>query len=276
MLGICAAHYSIQNLVGDNMKSLFAEKVCVVTGGARNIGFATVQAFLQEGARVAIVDRNKTGIDEAISKLGPTAERAMGVVCEIAEEPSVRASMNAVVDRWGRLDVLVNNAGVCTLNLALDLTIEEWDIVLGVNLRGAWLCVKHAAPHMRDGGAIVNVASQAAQRAQKFTAHYSASKMGLIGLTRALAIELAPKIRVNAISPGTIYTSMIQHEIDWRVARGADKDADSVLKGWLDRIPMGRFQPPEAIARGILFLASEESSETTGETLNVSGGAVMV
>jgi len=176
----------------------------------------------------------------------------------------------------GGLDVIVNNAGICTLNLALELPLEDWDRVLAVNLRGPWLCAKHGVPLMRNGGAIVNIASQAAQRAQKFTAHYSASKMGVIGLTRALAIELAPAIRVNAISPGTIQTDMIQNEVDWRISKGFDDDADAVMRGWMDRIPMGRFQKAEHIARAILFLASDEASETTGETLNVSGGAVMV
>jgi NAD(P)-dependent dehydrogenase (short-subunit alcohol dehydrogenase family) len=195
---------------------------------------------------------------------------------DVSDEGSVRSLMEQVGKAFGRLDVIVNNAGICTLNLALNLSVEEWDRVLAVNLRGPWLCVKHGVPLMREGGAIVNIASQAAQRAQKFTAHYSASKMGVIGLTRALAVELAPAIRVNAISPGTIQTDMIQSEIDWRIRHGFDEDAAAVMRSWMERIPMGRFQKAEHIARAILFLASDEASETTGETLNVSGGAVMV
>jgi len=183
----------------------------------------------------------------------------------------------AMVGRtFSGLDVIVNNAAICTLNLAVDLSVEDWDRVLGVNLRGPWLCAKHGVPLMTRGGAIVNVASQAAQRAQRFTVHYSASKMGLIGLTRALAVELAPRIRVNAVSPGTIHTDMIQHEIDWRVSHGFDADGAEVMKDWLNRIPMGRFQRSQDIADAILFLSSDYSSQTTGETLNVSGGAVMV
>ena len=247
------------------MSQRFSNKTCIVTGGARNIGLATVQAFLAEGANVAILDRSQGGIDEAIVSMdAATRERTMSVPCDIASEAGVAAAMAGIHERFGGIDVLVNNAGVCTLNPALDLTVEEWDLVLNVNLRGAWLCAKHAVPRMRDGGAIVNIASQAAQRAQKFTAHYSASKMGVIGLTRALAIELGPRIRINAISPRTIATDMIQQVIDWRLARGVDDDPAMVLKGWLDRIPMGRFQQADDIARGILFLSSPDAGEITG------------
>ena len=145
-----------------------------------------------------------------------------------------------------------------------------------MNLKGLWLCTKHFLRLVgKDSGAIVNVASQAAKRAQKFTAHYSASKMGVIGFTRAVAVEVAPNIRVNAVSPGTIDTPMIQQEIDWRIARGENADAEAVRRQWLDRIPLGRFQAPEDIAKVILFLASDEASEITGNTINVSGGAVM-
>ncbi len=253
----------------------FNEKVALVTGGARNIGLATVKAFADSGAKVVLVDREESAA-RAAADLAATLNQVQAFAADISDEDSVRSMMEWVKKEFGRLDVIVNNAGICTLNLALNLTVEEWDRVLAVNLRGPWLCVKHGVPLMHDGGAIVNIASQAAQRAQKFTAHYSASKMGIIGLTRALAVELAPAIRVNAISPGTIHNDLIQSEIDWRISHGFDEDPAAVMRGWLDRIPMGRFQKAKHIARAILFLASDEASETTGETLNVSGGAVMV
>ena len=254
----------------------FGNKVALVTGGARNIGLATAKAFAESNARVALVDRDAASAAAAARSLGMPDARVKAYAADVSDEASVKELMHGVAQDFGGLDIIVNNAGICTLNLALDLSVEEWDRVLAVNLRGPWLCVKHGAPLMQTGGAVVNIASQAAQRAQKFTAHYSASKMGVIGLTRALAVELAPKIRVNAVSPGTIQTDMIRNEIDWRISRGFDQDGDAVLKGWLDRVPMGRFQHAEHIAKAILFLASDESSETTGETLNVSGGAVMV
>ena len=144
-----------------------------------------------------------------------------------------------------------------------------------VNLRGMFLMTKHAIPIFNDKGSILNISSQAARRAQRFTSHYNASKMGVIGFTRAVALELAPKIRVNAISPGTIGTEIIDNEINWRIDRGYEKTREEVENDWLHRIPMGRYQMPEDIAKAIVGFCSNTFSETTGETLNVSGGAVM-
>lgn len=250
-------------------------RIALVTGAARGIGRATARALRAEGARVAYLDLALETARAAVEEDAGAGGEGLAVAADVSEEASVRGAVAAVVGAWGRIDVLVNNAGICTLDLAVDLSVEDWDRVLGVNLRGAWLCAKHVRPHMGPGGAIVNVASQAARRAQRFTAHYSASKMGLIGLTRALALEFAPDVRVNAVSPGTIDTDMIQAEIDWRVVRGHDPDGEAVLRDWLARIPLGRFQTPEEIAGAIVFLASPAARMVTGDTLNVSGGAVM-
>jgi NAD(P)-dependent dehydrogenase (short-subunit alcohol dehydrogenase family) len=253
----------------------FADRVVIVTGAAQGIGAATAAEFYREGAFVALIDKNEK-VAELATTLDPAGKRLFPVLGDIRHEEQVAKAVRAVSDRFGRLDVLVNNAGVCTLNLCVDLAEAEWDLVLGVNLKGMWLCTKHFLRLIGNGsGAIVNVASQAAKRAQKFTAHYSASKMGVIGFTRAVAVEAAPNIRVNAVSPGTIDTPMIQQEINWRVARGENADSEAVRRHWLDRIPLGRFQKPADIAKVILFLASDEASEITGDTINVSGGAVM-
>lgn len=256
------------------MAGRFEGRAALVTGAARNIGLACAAALHAAGARVVLADLRGEAAAEAAASLGG-GDRLLPLQADVADEASVEALMARVRDEWGALHHLVNNAGICTLNLARDLSVAEWDAVLGVNLRGPWLCVKHALPLMADGS-VVNVASQAAQRAQRFTAHYSASKMGVIGLTRALAVELAPRVRVNAVSPGTIDNDLIQAEVDWRVSRGHDPDGDAVREDWMRRVPMGRFQRPEAVAQAVLWLLSDEASDTTGETLNVSGGAVMV
>ena len=180
-----------------------------------------------------------------------------------------------VKSNFNGVDHLINNAGVATLNLCKDLSVEDWDLVMRVNLRGMFLMTKHAIPIFNDNGSILNISSQAARRAQRFTSHYNASKMGVIGFTRAVALELAPKVRVNAISPGTIGTEIIDNEINWRIKNGWEKTRKEVEDDWLRRIPLGRYQMPTDIARAIVGFCSKTFSETTGETLNVSGGAVM-
>ena len=247
----------------------------VVTGAERGIGRATARLLRRRGYRVAYLDLDQVKADRAAREDAEHGGEGIGLAADVSDEASVRAAMDEVGEAWGGLDALVCNAGICTLDLAVDLSVEDWDRVLGVNLRGPWLCAKHARPLMGPGSAIVNVSSQAARRAQRFTAHYSASKMGLIGLTRALALEFAPDVRVNAVSPGTIDTDMIQHEVSWRVGRGHDADGDAIVRDWLDRIPLGRFQQPGQIASVIAFLASADAGVITGDTLNASGGAVM-
>ncbi|MEQ8966941.1 MAG: SDR family oxidoreductase [Azospirillaceae bacterium] len=255
----------------------FEGKAVAVTGGARNIGRAIGEAFAREGAAVALLDRDGAAAEATATEIaGATGATVVGIACDVSREDAVAGAIGAVLDRLGRLDVAVNNAGICTLALATELEEADWDRVLAVNLKGAWLVAKHGAPAMTRGGAIVNLASQAAQRAQKFTAHYSASKMGIIGLTRALSVELAPDIRVNAVSPGTVVNDLIDQEVAWRIARGENRDREDVMKQWMDRIPLGRFQEAADIARGVVFLASDDAREITGETLNISGGAVMV
>lgn len=255
--------------------SRFEDRVVIVTGAAQGIGAATATAFYHEGAAVVLIDKSEDVVGSTKS-LDHEGERSMPLVCDIRSEAAVQRAFGIAHEQFGKIDLLVNNAGVCTLNLCVDLSETEWDLVLDVNLKGLWLCTKHFLRLLGDHeGAIVNVASQAAKRAQKFTAHYSASKMGVIGFTRAVAVEVAPRVRVNAVSPGTIDTSMIEQEIDWRIARGEQSDPEAVRSQWLDRIPMARFQTPADVAKVILFLASDEASEITGNAINVSGGAVM-
>lgn len=251
----------------------FKDKNIIITGGAGGIGSATCKFFLDLSANVFLIDINKKNINKTIKKINHKKIRSFNF--DITLEKDVKKFYKKMTQDNLKIDHLINNAGVATLNLCKDLSVEEWDLVMNVNLKGMFLMTKHAIPLLKKGSSIVNISSQAARRAQKFTSHYSASKMGVIGFTRALALELAPKIRVNAISPGTIGTEMINSEINWRIKKGWNKTKKEVEKDWLDRIPLGKYQMPEQIAKAIVSLCSEQFSETTGETINVSGGAVM-
>jgi len=251
----------------------FKNNNIVVTGGAGGIGSATCKMFLNLSANVYLIDKNQKSINKVLKKINHPKLKYFNF--DITIEKDVKNFYKEIANKNFKIDHLINNAGVATLNLCKDLTVEEWDLIMNVNLKGMFLMTKHAIPLFKKGSSIINISSQAARRAQKFTSHYSASKMGVIGFTRALALELAPDVRVNAVSPGTIGTDMINNEINWRIKHGWDKTKKNVEKNWLDRIPLGRYQMPENIAKVIISVCSEQFSETTGETINVSGGAVM-
>ena len=240
-------------------------KVAVVTGGARGIGAATAMALADAGARVVIGDLE--------AEAGRATADAVGgefVLADISRAADAEALMNAAADRFGGLDVLVNNAGVVLAKSALETSEEEWDRVLAINLKGAWLCARAAVPHMirRGGGAIVNVASNAGLVGFPNAAAYCASKGGLAHLTKAMALDFAPfKVRVNAVCPGHTRTPMA----DSFVASQADPEA------FLDDFvrlqhPLGRMAEPEEIAHCIRFLAGDDASFVTGAVLPADGG----
>lgn len=223
-------------------------RVAFVTGAAGGIGKATATILREAGATVVGGDR----------------EPADGVVSlDVRDERSIRDAIGSCVERHGRIDVLVNAAGVTHRVPSLDVAVADWDRVQEINLRGTFLCCREAARAMREtGGAIVNVASQLAIAPTGGRAAYVSSKSGVIALTRSLAVEWAPKIRVNAVAPGVTRTAMIEAiERDERTRRSFE-----------ERIPLGRFAEPAEIAGAILFLASELSSYVTGHILVADGG----
>lgn len=242
-------------------------KIGLVTGGARGIGRAIVEAFAREGATVAIVDR--PGVEEAgglARDLRESGARAAAFEADVADDASVAGMVEAVVAEFGRIDVLVNNAGITQRKRFVEITPADWDALMAVNLRGAFLVTRHVVPVMlRTGsGRIINVASQQGQRGAAFLVPYCASKAGVIGFTKALARELAPDITVNAIAPGPVLTDMI---------RGRDS-------AWFEAIqkelPLGRVGRPEEIAPSAVFLASDDGALYTGQTLGPNGGHVML
>jgi NAD(P)-dependent dehydrogenase (short-subunit alcohol dehydrogenase family) len=247
----------------------FQGKVAVVTGAAVGIGEAAALAFAREGARVAVVDKNPQQGEAVIRQLQQSGQEAFLVPTDVSREADVRSMAERVGERWGRIDILVNNAGIYLQGDVTQTSAEDWGHILGVNLTGAFLCIKYAVPLMvnNGGGVIVNVASEAGLVGIKGQVAYNVSKGGMIALTRSCAVDLAEKgIRVNCVCPGTTDTPLVREA----VSRASDPVA---ARRRLETIrPLNRLGTPDEIASAILYLASSEVAYATGAILSVDGG----
>lgn len=238
-------------------------KVALVTGAARGIGLATARRFLAEGWRVAMLDIERDLLAEAVRALG-RPRHTFAVHADMARHAAIRRGVASVSKRFGRLDALVNNAGVASFKPMLETTLEEWSHVLSVNLTGPFLMAQEAAPLMREagGGAIVNVTSISGVRASTLRVAYGTSKAALAHLTKQQAVELASLgIRVNAVAPGPVDTAM---------AKAVHSPA--IRKDYHDTIPLNRYGLEEELAEAIVFLCSDRASYITGQILAVDGG----
>ncbi|MGB9700665.1 MAG: 3-oxoacyl-[acyl-carrier-protein] reductase [Thermodesulfobacteriota bacterium] len=242
------------------------DKVALVTGAAQGIGKAIALLFAQEGAQVGVADLNLAGAEETCREIIALPGEALAVGGNVARAEDAEGMVQAVLDKFGRLDILVNNAGITRDQVLLRMKEEDWDLVLAVNLKGAFHLTKAALRTFlkQKGGKIVNIASVTGQMGNAGQANYAASKAGLIGFTKSVAREYASRnIQVNAVAPGFIDTPMSQ-------AIPA-KERDFLIK----QIPMERLGKPEDVAQAVLFLASSAADYITGQVLNVNGGMYM-
>jgi NAD(P)-dependent dehydrogenase (short-subunit alcohol dehydrogenase family) len=247
----------------------------VVTGAAQGMGRAIAEAFVTEGARVVLADLNEEGVVTTAGELGQNGN-TFAVRCDVTKADDVTSLVESAVDQLDAVDVFVNNAGTITISPLVEIAEADWDRVIDVNLKGVFFGMKCVLPHMleRGAGSIVNIASQAGKRGNRFIAHYNASKAGVISLTQTAALEAAPHVRVNCVCPGIINTDLQEQEYGV-VSRLTGKSREEIKTEWIASMPLGQFQEVEDVADAVLFLASDDARQTTGEALNVSGGMVM-
>ena len=254
-------------MVVDRSSGELAGRVALVTGGGRGIGLAIARAFAREGADVVVADMRLDEAERAAAEIGALGRRAVAIEVDVAQPEQVEAMVERAVGELGRIDVLVSNAGISQRRDFLEMTVEEWDRVIGVNLRGVFLCGQAAARRMvrqgGGGGAIINLASQRAESAGRQQVAYVASKGGVKSLTKAMALDLAPHgIRVNAIGPGPVLSDLTRA----RFSDPAEREAFTA------RVQLGRLGAPDDIGGAAVCRASERARWVTGHCLFVDGG----
>ena len=242
------------------------DKVALVTGASQGIGRATSLALAEAGATVAIAARNTEKLASLAAEIAAAGGEALAVPMDVADPAQVKTGFQQLLAKLGKLDILVNNAAITRDTLALRMKLEDWDAVLRTNLTGAHLCIQQALGAMlkQRAGRIINITSVVAETGNAGQANYVASKAGLIGLTRAIAVEVASRnITVNAIAPGFISTPM------------TDPLSQEIKDKMKSMIPLGRFGTDRDVAAAIVFLASDEAGYITGQVLDVNGGLHM-
>ncbi len=241
--------------------------VALITGAGQGIGRAIAIAFSNCGRRVVVADVNGSNARNVQEEIQNGGKKALAIEVDVSSEASVRVMINRVLEEFGTIDVLVNNAGIYPSTSLEKLTSQSWDRVIGTNLTGSFLCSRAVVAIMLENkkGRIINLSSSTAFRGAKNGAHYAASKAGVIGFTKALALELAPNgITVNAICPGLTDTAQPRANM-----------TEQEIYGKRDRIPLGRIAKPQDMVGPVLFLASDKAGQITGQTVFVNGGDLM-
>ena len=255
----------------------FDEQVVVITGSATGIGAATAGRFAAEGARVACLDINEAGNDATAAAARSEGVEAMALACDVRSLDDQRAAFDRVMEAWGRIDVLVACAGVYVGGPLPEIPLDRWSDIAAVNLTGVLISNSLAAPVMtaQGRGSIINIASMAAKTSWPFTAEYSATKSGVVGITRSAAMELGPHgITVNVVCPGNTVTDMVR-TVAGQIGATLDMTADEWLEMRADDTALKRLARPEEIAGVIAFLASDDARYLTGQAIEVDGGLVL-
>ncbi len=242
------------------------DKVVAITGSARGIGFAIAEAFAAQSAHTVVIDLNQEIVDKAVLSLTERGYSACGYVGNVTDSAGMESVFAAIAEKYGRIDCLVNNAGITRDNLMLRMKEEEWQLVLDINLKGTFICTQKVFKHMMKtrSGSIINIASVIGLMGNAGQANYAASKGGMIAFTKSCAKEFASRnVRVNALAPGFIETEMTA------------KLSKEVVASYAKVIPLAKMGKPADVAKVCLFLASEDSAYITGQTIAIDGGLTM-
>jgi len=244
----------------------FQNEVAVITGGGRGIGAAIARKLFIEGCRIVVLDINETAAFECAQSIDPAGNRSLALSCDVSSKESVSQALSKIIEQYETVDILVNNAGITNDAMFHKMSLEQWQMVIDVNLTGTFLMTSAVVPYMREKkqGRIINISSTSAY-GNIGQANYAATKAGMIGLTKTLAKELGRySITVNAVEPGVIETDMLKSV------------PQSVRDGWLKMMPLARMGQAEDIANAVCFFASEEASFITGVELPVCGGFLII
>lgn len=253
------------------MANRLRDKVAIVTGGTAGIGRAVAEVFVAEGARVAVCGRRQEPLDDTLAALRAAGGEAIAVRCDVSDETDVERLIQQTVDAFGRLDVLVNNAGCHLSKPAEHTTEEEWDFIINTNLKSTFLCSKYAIPHLRKTqGSIINISSMVGVVGQSNAGAYSASKGGQVAMTMNMALDLAAdQVRVNAICPGWVETPLVE---DWF---NQQDDPEASRKYIYGAHPLGRIGTVDEVGRAAVFLACADSSFLSGTALHLDGALTL-
>ncbi|MDH3454685.1 MAG: 3-oxoacyl-[acyl-carrier-protein] reductase [Desulfuromonadales bacterium] len=245
---------------------MLSDKVAIITGASRGIGRFVAVALAAQGAKVVASARNAEALESLVAEIKAQGGDALAVVADVATEADANNLIEQAVATYGRVDILINNAGITRDGLLLRMKNDDWDAVIDTNLKGAFLCTRAAAKYMskQRAGRIINISSVVGEMGNAGQANYCASKAGLLGLTKSVARELARRnVTVNAVTPGFIVTDMTENM------------TDKAREAMIEQIPLGRLGEAEDVANAVLFLASDQSSYITGQVLGVNGGMYM-
>lgn len=255
------------------------DRKAVVTGAARGIGRALAERMAAEGADVAVLDINLADAEQTAKEIAATTSRKVtAVAVDVTDEDSVKAAMAKAAEAMGGLDLLINNAGIVKGGYIADLPKKDWDMVIGVNLTGAFLCIKHAVPYMLAAkkGSMVVISSRSGKRGGLWNHAYCSSKFGVIGLVQCVALDMAPHgIRINAICPGNALDTPLWKDLAVQYSKKYNETPEQTLDRYRKRVPLGRGCDVKDIANLASFLLSEKASYMTGQAVNLTGGEIM-